>query len=68
MSGVFSGLTSAQGDITKVNGDSIWPVLNMLNAKYFILPLQSGQTVPVQNPYTYGNAWFVDGFSIRFFN
>ena len=60
MSGVFSGLTSAQGDITKVNGDSIWPVLNMLNAKYFILPLQSGQTVPVQNPYTYGNAWFVD--------
>lgn len=60
MSGVFSGLTSAQGDITKVNGDSIWPILNMLNAKYFILPLQSGQTVPVQNPYTYGNAWFVD--------
>lgn len=60
MSGVFSGLTSAQGDITKVNGDSIWPVLNMLNAKYFILPLQSGQTVSVQNPYTYGNAWFVD--------
>lgn len=60
MSGVFSGLTSAQGDITKVNGDSIWPVLNMLNAKYFILPLQSGQTVPVQNLYTYGNAWFVD--------
>ncbi|MBR2018678.1 MAG: YfhO family protein [Prevotella sp.] len=60
MSGVFSGLTSAQGDITKVNGDSIWPVLNMLNAKYFILPLQSGQAVPVQNPYTYGNAWFVD--------
>lgn len=60
MSGVFSGLTNAQGDITKVNGDSIWPILNMLNAKYFILPLQSGQTVPVQNPYTYGNAWFVD--------
>ncbi|MBQ2949435.1 MAG: YfhO family protein [Prevotella sp.] len=60
MSGVFSGLTSAQGDITKVNGDSIWPVLNMLNAKYFILPLQSGQAVPVQNPYTYGNALFVD--------
>jgi len=34
-------------------------VLNMLNAKYFILPLQGGQTVPVQNPYTYGNGWFV---------
>ena len=35
-------------------------VLNMLNTKYFILPLQGGQTVPLNNPYTYGNAWFVD--------
>jgi hypothetical protein len=43
-----------------VNGDSICPVLNMLNTKYFILPLQGGQTVPLANPYTYGNAWFVD--------
>jgi hypothetical protein len=32
----------------------------MLNTKYFILPLQGGQTVPLANPYTYGNAWFVD--------
>jgi uncharacterized membrane protein YfhO len=32
----------------------------MLNTKYFILPLQGGQTVPLENPYTYGNAWFVD--------
>ena len=48
------------GDMTKVNGDSIFPVLNMLNTKYFILPLQGGQTVPLENPYTYGNAWFVD--------
>jgi len=50
----------AMGDMTKVNGDSVFPVLNMLNTKYFIVPLQSGQTVPVENPYTYGNAWFVD--------
>jgi uncharacterized membrane protein YfhO len=49
--------------MTQVNGDSIWPVLNMLNTKYFILPLQGGQTVPVENPYTYGNAWFVDKVS-----
>ena len=34
--------------------------MNMLNTKYFIMPLQGGQTVPVQNPYAYGNAWFVD--------
>jgi hypothetical protein len=46
--------------MTRVNGDSIYPVLNMLNARWIILPLQGGQTVPLQNPYTYGNAWLVD--------
>ena len=53
-------ISEAGGDMTQVNGDSLWPVLNMLNAKYFILPLQSRQTVPLQNPYAYGNAWLVD--------
>jgi hypothetical protein len=53
-------IAEAAGDMTQVNGDSIFPVLNMLNTKYFILPLQTGQTVPIQNPYTYGNAWIVD--------
>ena len=57
---LYSAIAHAAGDMTQVNGDSIYPVLNMLNTKYFILPLQSGQTVPVENPYTYGNAWFVD--------
>ena len=37
--------------MTKVAGDSIYPVLNMLNTKYIILPLQGGQTVPVLNTY-----------------
>jgi len=60
MSGAMNAIASASGDMTKVNGDSIYPVLNMLNTKYFILPLQGGQTVPLENPYTYGNAWFVD--------
>lgn len=60
MSSVFGALAEAGGDMSKVNGDSIFPVLNMLNAKYFILPLQDGRAVPVQNPYVYGNAWFVD--------
>ena len=53
-------VADAGGDMTKVNGDSICPVLNMLNTKYLILPLQGNQTVPLENPYTYGNAWFVD--------
>lgn len=60
MQGAFGAVADAGGDMTRVNGDSIFPVLNMLNAKYFIMPLQGGQTVPVQNPYVYGNAWFVD--------
>ena len=60
MQRLFSAVSEAGGDMTQVNGDSICPVLNMLNTKYFILPLQGGQTVPIQNPYVYGNAWFVD--------
>ena len=60
MQSLMSAVVKAGGDMTKVNGDSIYPVLNMLNTKYFILPLQNNQTVPLQNPYTFGNAWLVD--------
>ena len=60
MQRLFGAVADAGGDMTQVNGDSIYPVLNMLNTKYFILPLQGGQTVPLENPYTYGNGWFVD--------
>lgn len=59
MQKAMKAVAEAGGDMTKVNGDSIFPVLNMLNTKYFIMPLQGGQTVPVQNLYAYGNAWFV---------
>lgn len=58
-----SAVAGAAGDMTKVNGDSIFPVINMLNTKYFIMGLQNNQTVPIQNPYAYGNAWFVDKVS-----
>ena len=60
MQAMMNAVADAAGDMTQVNGDSIFPVLNMLNTKYIIFPLQGGQTVPLQNPYTYGNAWFVD--------
>ena len=60
MQSLFGAVSNAAGDMTQVNGDSICPVLNMLNTKYFIFPLQGGQTVPIQNPYVYGNAWMVD--------
>ena len=60
MQAMMPAIANAQGDMTKVDGTKVWPVLDMLNAKYFILPLQGGQTVPLQNPYVFGNAWFVD--------
>lgn len=60
MSKLMTAVVKAQGDMTKLNGDSICPILNMLNTKFFIMPLQGGQTVPLKNPYAFGNAWFVD--------
>ena len=59
MQGAMQAIVEAGGDMTQVKGDSIFPVLNMLNTRYFILPLQGGQTAPVLNPYALGNAWFV---------
>jgi len=60
MGRIYEAVSKAGGDMTQINGDSLYPVLNMLNTKYFILPLQGGQTVPLENPYAYGNAWLVD--------
>lgn len=60
MQKLMQAVVAAGGDMTKVNGDSLFQVLNALNTRYVILPLQNGQTVPVKNPYAYGNAWFVD--------
>ncbi len=60
MQGMMSAIAQAQGDMTRVAGDSIYPVLNMLNTKWVILPLQNNQTAPLQNPYAFGNAWFID--------
>ena len=63
MQKLMPAVAQAGGDMSKINGDSIFPVLNLLNARYFILPLQDGKTVPIQNPYVHGPAWFVDKIS-----
>lgn len=63
MQAMLPAIVGAEGDMTRVDGDSIYPVLNMLNTKYIIMGLQNGQTVPIQNPYAAGNAWFVDKIS-----
>ena len=40
-------------------------VINMLNAKYLILPDQkTGQAAVQRNPYAMGNAWFVDTLQV----
>ena len=60
MKAMMPAIAAAGGDMQSVDGDSIYPVINMLNTKYFIFPLQDGKTTPIANPYTFGNAWFVD--------
>ena len=60
MMAAMNAISEKQGDFTQISGDSLFPVINMLNAKYFILPLQDGQVMPLQNPFAFGNAWMVD--------
>ena len=59
MGELFKTVSEAGGDMEKVD-PSGFPVLNMLNTRYFIFPLQEGRTVPILNPYASGNAWFVN--------
>ena len=60
MQEVYREVVSAGGEMEEVDG-SLFPVLNMLNTRYFVFPIgDKGETVPVQNPYALGNAWFVN--------
>ena len=59
MNGLFQAVADAGGEMEQLNPLE-FPVLNMLNTKYFIFPLQGGQTVPLENPFALGNAWFVE--------
>ena len=49
------------GHLDACPGDSLFPVLNMLNTKYVILGAKDDAKVPVQNPWAMGNGWFVGG-------
>lgn len=57
---VRNAIVASGGELSQVNGDSLCPVLNMLNLKYVIVPLKEGERVPVVNPWNNGNAWFVN--------
>lgn len=56
-----NAINNAEGDMAKVNGDSISPTINMLNTKYLIFGKQANQVV--ENPYANGNGWFVNQLS-----
>ncbi len=58
-------VVQAGGDMEKVSPTG-FPVLNMLNTKYFIFPAADNGTIPVENPYAFGNAWLID--NIRYVN
>ena len=59
MNAIYKGIADAEGDVERMN-PADFPVLNMLNTRYFIFPLQGGDTAPLFNPHALGNAWFVD--------
>lgn len=64
MNPLMQTIMQTNGFMLPCNGDSIFPVLNMLNMKYAIVPLQNGSQMPVQNPYAMGNCWFVDSLMV----
>ena len=47
-------------DLSRLNTDSMMPVLNMLNTKYIVMADSAGRQLPIHNYHTYGNAWLVD--------
>ncbi len=57
MQQVLAAINQYQGDLTQAPADSLCPVLNMLNTKYF---LAAQQNMAIPNPHAQGNAWFVD--------
>ena len=60
MGRINSAVAQSGGHLEACQGDSLFPVLNMLNTKYVIMPLKDGGKLPVQNPWAQGNGWFVD--------
>ncbi len=65
MGALHNAIIETQGNLDTLS-TSNFEVLNMLNTKWVIMPTQSGQTIPVENPNAFGNAWFVD--NVRYVN
>ncbi len=60
MQAAYREFATSAGQIDSID-PSKFRVLNMLNTRYFIFPAgQKGETMPMRNPFAYGNAWFVN--------
>ena len=60
MQALQRAIYETQGDLSAISGDSLYPVLDMLNMRYIIAPLNEGRKGAVFNPHALGNAWYVD--------
>ena len=60
MGRINQAAAESAGHLEACQGDSLFPVLNMLNTKYVILGLKDGNKLPVLNPWAQGNGWFVE--------
>ena len=54
---LYDEIDRTEGNMEQMDADR-FAVINMLNTKYFIFPTREG-SMPVENPYAMGNAWFV---------
>lgn len=60
MQAAYREFATSAGEVDSID-PSKFRVLNMLNTRYFIFPAgQKGETMPMRNPFAYGNAWFVN--------
>jgi hypothetical protein len=65
MHDVMEEVVRTGGQMDSVQSER-FPVLNMLNTRWFIMPTQGGGTMPLANPYAMGNAWFV--YNVKYVN
>lgn len=60
MQSMLKSVVMVPGQMAQLADSTVSPVLNMLNTKYLIVPVQEGPAQPVLNPFAQGAAWFVD--------
>lgn len=58
MQAAYREIATSGGNLAEADAEQ-FPILNMLNTKYIIVPDNNKKPVPVLNPHVFGNAWFV---------